>query len=305
MAKNVLSIKDVQKRFFGKTVVDNLSFKVFSGETFGLLGPNGAGKTTTMRMLMNIIGPDEGEISYNDTPRNAVANYQFGYLPEERGLYPGAFVLEILTYFGTLNNLTRRKAEVEAIRYLDRLGMVEYTDTKVNELSKGMQQKIQFIAAFLHNPDILILDEPFAGLDPINQIVLREMLAEYKQKNKILIISTHQMEQAEQVCDHICLINQGKVILDGKLDAIKKKSRENAYILQSDSSLDFLNNFAEIEILEAGNSTYKFILKNKIAIAALLKKIETKADIKRFEVVEPSLHDIFITKIQEQSKETA
>jgi len=304
MAKNILKIDGLQKSFFEKMVVDDLSFTVKSGETFGLLGPNGAGKTTTMRMIMNIIAPDAGEIIFNDKTRVDTPNNRFGYLPEERGLYPGAIVLEMLTYFGTLNNLSRRKAEVEAIRYLDRLGMVEYTDSKINQLSKGMQQKIQFVAAFLHDPDILILDEPFAGLDPINQIALREMLVEYKEKNKILIISTHQMELAERICDHICLINQAKVILDGKLSVIKKKSRENAYIVESDGNLEFMAKFPEINILEAGNNNYKFTLKNdKVAVSGLLKKIEAKVDIRKFEVVEPSLHDIFIKKIQEQSKD--
>lgn len=304
MAKNVLNVKNVYKSFFGKPAVEDLSFTVQGGETFGLLGPNGAGKTTAMRMIMNIIVPDKGEIRLNDEPRKNLPTNRFGYLPEERGLYPGAVVLEMLTYFGTLNNLSRRKAEVEAIRYLDRLGMVEYTDSRINQLSKGMQQKIQFVAAFLHDPDVLILDEPFTGLDPINQIVLREMLQEYKQKKRILIISTHQMEQAENICDHICLINQSRVILNGRLSAIKKKNRENAYVVESDSSLEFITQFSEINILEAGNTSYKFTLKDdKIAVSGLLKKIEAKADIKKFEVVEPSLHDIFIKKIQEQSKD--
>lgn len=304
MTKNVLEISGVQKSFSGKAVVDDLSFRVRGGEVFGLLGPNGAGKTTTMRMLMNILVPDAGQITYNEQARKTIPNNRFGYLPEERGLYPGALVLEMLTYFGTLNNMSRRRAEVEAIRYLDRLGMVEYTDSKINALSKGMQQKIQFIAAFLHDPDILILDEPFTGLDPINQIVLREILQEYQQKGKILIISTHQMEQAENICDHICLINQARVILDGNLNTIKKKNRENAYVIQSDSSLDFLSTFKEIEILEAGNNRYKISIKNKnLAISGLLKKIESRADIRKIEVVEPSLHDIFIQKIQEELKD--
>jgi len=303
---NVLQANNLSKDFFGVTAVDDLSFKIRGGETFGLLGPNGAGKTTAMRMIMNIIAPDKGQILLNDEPRFKISNHRFGYLPEERGLYPGAIVLEMLTYFGTLNNLSRRKAEVEAIRYLDRLGMVDFTDRKINQLSKGMQQKIQFVAAFLHNPDVLILDEPFSGLDPINQIVLREILDEYKKKNKILIISTHQMEQAEMLCDHICLINQAKVILDGRLSSIKKKNRENAYLLSSDDDLSFLKNFPDLTILEEGNTTYKFSINDsKLAVSGLLKKIEAQAGIRKFEVMEPSLHDIFIKKIQEENGEQA
>ncbi len=298
----LLQVNQIYKEFLGVTAVNNLGFSVRGGETFGLLGPNGAGKTTAMRMIMNIIAPDQGEILLNDEPRPKIPNHRFGYLPEERGLYPGANVLEMLTYFGTLNNLSKRKAEVEAIRFLDRLGMVDFTDRKINQLSKGMQQKIQFVAAFLHDPDVLILDEPFSGLDPINQIVLREILEEYKSKNKILIISTHQMEQAEKLCDHICLINQGKVILEGNLNALKRKNRENAYLLSSDDDLSFLKTFSELTILEEGNSTYKFALNNsKLSISGILKKVEAKASIRKFEVIEPSLHDIFIQKVQEEN----
>jgi ABC-2 type transport system ATP-binding protein len=298
----LLQVNQIHKEFLGVTAVSNLIFSVRGGETFGLLGPNGAGKTTAMRMIMNIIAPDQGEILLNDEPRPKIPNHRFGYLPEERGLYPGANVLEMLTYFGTLNNLSKRKAEVEAIRFLDRLGMVDFTDRKINQLSKGMQQKIQFVAAFLHDPDILILDEPFSGLDPINQIVLREILEEYKKKNKILIISTHQMEQAEKLCDHICLINQGSVILEGNLNAIKKKNRENAYLLSSDDDLSFLKEFSELTILEEGNSTYKFALNDsKLSISGILKKVEARAGIRKFEVMEPSLHDIFIQKVQEEN----
>ncbi len=298
----LLQVNQIYKEFLGVTAVNNLTFSVHGGETFGLLGPNGAGKTTAMRMIMNIIAPDQGTVLLNDEARAKIPNHRFGYLPEERGLYPGANVLEMLTYFGTLNNLSKRKAEVEAIRFLDRLGMVDFTDRKINQLSKGMQQKIQFVAAFLHDPDVLILDEPFSGLDPINQIVLREILEEYKKKNKILIISTHQMEQAEKLCDHICLINQGKVILEGNLNTLKRKNRENAYLLSSDEDLSFLKDFSELTILEEGNNTYKFALNDsKLSVSGILKKVEAQANIRKFEMMEPSLHDIFIQKVQEEN----
>ncbi len=303
MAQNILQLKKVSKSFAGTVVVGDLNLKVKGGEVFGLLGPNGAGKTTTMRMIMNIIRPDQGEILYNDQPRHKIKNLHFGYLPEERGLYPRATVLEMLVYFGTLNNLSARRAEVEAIRYLDRLGMVEFTDAQINQLSKGMQQKIQFIVAFLHDPDVLILDEPFSGLDPINQIVLREILQEYKQKKKILIISTHQMEQAEQLCDHICLINQSKVILDGQLSRIKKNYRENAFFVESDDSLEFMQEISGISIIEQDNNSCKFtVAEQRLKIPVLFENIQKKAGIKRFEIVEPSLHDIFIRLVQAETE---
>jgi ABC-2 type transport system ATP-binding protein len=300
---NTLEIRNVRKSFADTLVIENLSFIVHGGETFGLLGPNGAGKTTMMRMIMNILRPDDGEILYNGQQRHKLQAVHFGYLPEERGLYSRVTVLEMLVYFGTLNNLTKSKAQVEAIRYLDRLGMADFADSYVNQLSKGMQQKIQFIAAFLHNPDVLILDEPFAGLDPINQIVLREILSEYRQKKKILIISTHQMDQVEKLCNHICLINQGRVILDGNLAEIKKQNREDAYFIEADGPIDFIHDIEHIKILEENNNAYKFSFKDskKDNISTFLDRIKNKARIKRFEVVEPALHDIFIRLVREQT----
>ncbi len=304
MEQNVLEVKKISKSFKDQIVIKNLSFTVRGGETFGLLGPNGAGKTTTMRMIMNIIQPDEGEILFNGVKRQKLKGVHFGYLPEERGLYPRAKVLDVLVYFGTLNNLTMRKAEVEAIRYLDRLGIVEYTDAPINELSKGIQQKIQFIAAFLHDPDVLILDEPFTGLDPINQTVLQEILEEYKKKNKILILSTHLMDQAEKMCDHICLINQARVVIDGPISKIRKKFREDAYFLEADAPIPELAEMEGIQIIEEGKNSYKFILENKqLRLSEIMQMVEQKARILRFEVFEPSLHDIFIRLIQEQTEE--
>jgi len=299
---NVLEVREIEKSLAGHVVIHDLSFSVKGGETFGLLGPNGAGKTTMMRMIMNIIKPDFGEILYNKEPRGKFKSLHFGYLPEERGLYPKATVLEMLVYFGTLNNLNRRKAEVEAIRYLDRLGIIDYSDATVNHLSKGMQQKVQFIAAFLHDPDVLILDEPFSGLDPINQIVLTDILTEYKREDKILIISTHHMDQAEKLCDHICLMNNGHVVLDGNLKDIKRNRRENAYIVEGDF-LSFLHNFEQIEILEENNTAFKFCLKDKeVDISEIITKINKRTQIRRFEILEPSLQDMFIKIIQEKSK---
>ncbi|APF20805.1 ABC transporter ATP-binding protein [Caldithrix abyssi] len=303
MEQNILEVQKISKSFKDHVVLKDLSFTVRGGETFGLLGPNGAGKTTTMRMIMNILQPDEGEILFNGIKRQRLKGVHFGYLPEERGLYPRAKVLDVLVYFGTLNNLTMRKAEVEAIRYLDRLGIVEYTDAHINELSKGIQQKIQFIAAFLHDPDVLILDEPFTGLDPINQTVLYEILEEFRRKNKILILSTHLMDQAEKLCDHICLINQAQVVIDGSIESIRKRFREDAYFIEADAPIPILSEMEGIQIIEEGKNSYKFILENNtLKLSEIMKRIEQKARILRFEVFEPSLHDIFIRLIQEQAE---
>ncbi|HHE54434.1 MAG TPA: ATP-binding cassette domain-containing protein [Caldithrix abyssi] len=304
MEQNILEVQNVSKSFNGHQVLKNLSFTVQGGETFGLLGPNGAGKTTTMRMIMNILQPDEGEILFNGIRRQRLKGVHFGYLPEERGLYPRAKVLDVLIYFGTLNNLSVRKAEVEAIRYLDRLGIVQYTDARINELSKGIQQKIQFIAAFLHDPEVLILDEPFTGLDPINQTVLQEILEEYKSKNKILILSTHLMDQAEKLCSHICLINQAQVVIDGPISKIRQRFREDAYFIEADRPIPDLAEIKGLQIIEEGKNSYKFLVEQQsLKFSDILKKVEQKARILRFEVFEPSLHDIFIRLIQKQTEE--
>jgi ABC-2 type transport system ATP-binding protein len=303
MNENILEFRNVTKRFGGKPVVDNLSFKVRGGEAFGLLGPNGAGKSSILRMMMNIIQPDFGDILLNGESRSKVKSCRFGYLPENRGLYPRVKVLDMLIYFGTLNNLSRRKAEVEAIRFMDRFGIVEFADSRVNQLSRGVQQKIQFIAISLHDPDVLALDEPFTGLDPINQIVLRDILKDFRDKNKIIVISTHQMEQAEKYCDHICLINQAKVVVDAPLSDVKRWSRENAYFVESDQSLTFLASFPGVKILEENNNACKFSLAGEsVMVKDILNEIQQRVKIRKFEVAEPSLYDIFIKLIHEQIK---
>lgn len=297
---NLLEVNSLSKAFEDELVLDELSFKVKGGEIFGLLGPNGAGKTTAMRLIMDIIKPDEGEIVFNGVNRSALSGKHFGYLPEERGLYHRAPVLEMLVYFATLNNIPRRKAQVEAIRLLDRLGLADYTDYNISQLSKGMQQKVQLIAAFLHNPDVLILDEPFSGLDPINQIVFRDILKEYKQQNKVLIISTHQMELAELLCDHICLINNGSVVIDGRIEEIKAKYANDTYLLQA-RDRSFLKEMETVEIIEEnGNSTTFKLLEAKQDVKALVAHINKHTQIEKFEHIHPALHDIFIDLIKSE-----
>lgn len=297
----MLEVENLKKVFHNAEAVNDISFKVKPGQVFGLLGPNGAGKTTALRMIMNILKPDEGEIFYNDIPRAKCAQNLFGYLPEERGLYQRAFVLNLLVYFGSLNNLTRHKAQVEAIRYLDRLGLADYTKARINELSKGMQQKIQFIAASLHNPEVLILDEPFSGLDPVNQIVLRDIIQQYKSENKIVILSTHQMEQVEQICDDICLINQGIVIRQGLLSQIKKEFRDNAYLIEFDGDFSFIDDFNFIEIIEEKKNGIVVRVNNPAKnLTSLATYVFSQKGISSFSVVEPTLHDIFIKLIRKE-----
>ena len=295
----MLEVSNLSKSFDNAQALDQVSFKVVPGEVFALLGPNGAGKTTMMRLIMNIFKPDEGEILYKNEVRAKLRRNLFGYLPEERGLYQRAKVLVLLVYIGMLNRLSHHRAEIEAIRYLDKLGLVDYTQKKVCELSKGMQQKIQFILAMLHNPDILILDEPFAGLDPVNQMVLRDIVSENKNEGKIIILSTHQMSEVEIMADHILLLNQGRTILEGTLEEIKSRYKENAFYLESNDSIAAIRDIKEIKIIEEHNQSCKFAINGKDTTKEqILQKIVQKIPVKKFIELEPSLNEIFINLVQ-------
>jgi len=299
----MLELINLKKSFKNREAVNDLSIRIKSGQIFSLLGPNGAGKTTTLRMIMNILKPDEGEIVYNDVPRNKVPQRKFGYLPEERGIYQRASVLNMLTYFGTLNKLSAHKAEVEAIRQLDRFGLADYTQSRVFELSKGMQQKIQFITATMHNPEILILDEPFIGLDPVNQLVFTEILNKFREDGKLIILSSHQMDQVEKLSDTICLLNQGMVVLEGSVQTIKKKFQENSFYIESDDNLLSISDLDYIEIIEQKNNSVKVKIKNiNNNLKKFTKILFDTFTIRKFEVVEPSLNDIFIKLIRKEIK---
>ena len=295
----MLEALNLSKSFDNGQALDDVSFKVSPGNVFALLGPNGAGKTTAMRLIMHILKPDEGEILYKNEPRSKLKRNLFGYLPEERGLYQRAKVLDLLVYVGMLNRLTHHRAEIEAIRYLDKLGLVNYTQRRVSELSKGMQQKIQFILAMLHDPEILILDEPFAGLDPVNQKVLQDIINENKNEGKIIILSTHQMSEVEIMADHILLLNQGRTIIEGTLEEIKSQFTENAYYLESDDNIAVIRDIKEIKIIEEHNQSCKFAINSKdITKQKILQILIQKISIKKFIALEPSLNEIFIKLVQ-------
>lgn len=299
----MLEIQNISKSFDNNHALDDVSFTVNPGEVFALLGPNGAGKTTAMRLLMHILKPDEGDIIYKGELRSKLKRNLFGYLPEERGLYQRSKVLDLLVYVGVLNRLSRHRAEIEAIRYLDKLGLIEYTQNRVGELSKGMQQKIQFILAMLHDPDILILDEPFAGLDPVNQMVLRNIVNENKNEGKIIILSTHQMSEVELMADHILLLNQGRTILEGTLEEIKSRFKENAFYIESEDNLDAIKDMKDIKIIEEHNQSCKFAITGKEASKeTVMQKIFQKISVRKFVELEPSLNEIFIKLVQGSSK---
>ena len=224
---DAVKLESVTKRFNMLTAVEKLSFSIAEGHVFGLLGPNGAGKTTSLRMLMRVLIPDEGSITILGKAADDRTPDLIGYLPEERGLYPRMKIREVLVFFGALKGLSEAEANQRARQWLERLDLAEWTEKKINDLSKGMQQKVQFIAAVLHRPPILILDEPFTGLDPVNAALSKDIMLDLRSQGSTIILSTHRMEQVEMMCDSICLIHHGRSILSGELKAIKRSFGKN------------------------------------------------------------------------------
>lgn len=294
-------LDQVTKRFDTVTAVSDLSLNIRAGAIFGLLGPNGAGKTTTLRMMMRVIVPDEGSIRLFGEPLTERAQDLIGYLPEERGLYPRMQVRQVLVFLAALKGLSEAEAGRRADQWLERFELSKWAGKKVIDLSKGMQQKAQFIAAVIHRPPLLILDEPFTGLDPVNAVIVKDVMLDLREQGATIILSTHRMEQVEMMCDSICLINQGHNILNGDLKAIKKSYGKNTVRIEyAGTDGDFLDR----PDLIAGVNRYGAVVEAKLRPGAdpqmLLKAaIEHGARISRFELVEPPLNDIFIEKVAE------
>jgi ABC-2 type transport system ATP-binding protein len=292
----VVELAGVTKAYESKVAVNNLSLSIDAGQMFGLLGPNGAGKTSSIRMMMGITIPDSGAISLFSKPFERKSLERVGYLPEERGLYKKMKVLEQLVFFGELHGLTAADARKRAIDWAKRLEIAESLLKKTEELSKGMQQKIQFISCLLHDPGLIIMDEPFSGLDPVNATLLEQTLIELKNEGKAIIFSTHRMDQVEKLCDSICLINKGEAVLAGKVREIKASYERNRVVVEFEGSSAFLNSeeiaesknysgHAEIRLKEHGNAQ------------KLLHEAAAVATIYRYELVEPSLEEIFIQTV--------
>ena len=297
---NTLTLEHVTKSFNEFVAVNDLSLNVRAGRIFGLIGPNGAGKTTTIRMIVNITAPDTGRIELFGQPISEALQDRIGYLPEERGLYKKMKVGEQLRFFGELKNVHGQKAEESIDRWLERLKLSEWKMKKAMELSKGMQQKIQFITTVMHDPDLLILDEPFSGLDPINVELLKEVILELKAAGKTIIFSTHQMETAEKLCDDICLINRSHKVLDGSLREIKSRAGLNTVALRFEGGDDVLDDETLVSKVERHSDEMEALLADGADPQQLLRRlIEAGARITKFELVEPSLNDIFIAKVGE------
>jgi ABC-2 type transport system ATP-binding protein len=297
----VIEVNNVFKSFGKTKAVNNVSFEVHKGRIFGLLGPNGAGKTTTIRMINYILSPDSGSVTINGKAASPETQKVIGYMPEERGLYKKMKVLDQLMYLTQLKGMSATDAKKAIDYWLDRFEASDWKKKEINELSKGMSQKIQFIATIAHDPDIYIFDEPFSGLDPINSETLKEIIIELREKGKTILFSTHRMEQVEQMCDDICLFNQGEAVLTGKLRQIKSSFGENTINLEFEGDSSFLDtldnvrinnrstNFAEIRVLDGQN------------MQDILKLAMEHAEIHKFERIEPSLTEIFISTVGEDN----
>lgn len=298
-AGSTLTLNRVTKRFDDFVAVDELSLSVRPGRIFGLLGPNGAGKTTTIRMIVNITAPDSGRIELFGQQMSAELQDRIGYLPEERGLYKKMKIVDQLRFFGELKNIRGRAANEVIDRWLERVKLTEWKNKKAMELSKGMQQKIQFIAAVMHDPDLLILDEPFSGLDPINVELLKEIVLELKAAGKTIIFSTHLMETAEKLCDDICLINRSKKILNGSLREVKRSFGRNSVALRMEGGDGVLNDPQLVaKVMQHSDELEALLAQGARAPELLQRLVASGALITKFELIEPSLNDIFIEKVR-------
>ena len=300
---NALEIEKVTKKFGDFYAVKDLSFHIPQGAIYGLLGPNGAGKTTTIRMVMNIIIPDSGVIHVLGQSMDERMKERIGYLPEDRGLYPKMKIGELLFFLADLKGMKKSEARQNIDEWLQRFDLTDWRTTKAEELSKGMQQKVQFIATVLHKPELIILDEPFGGLDPVNTKLLKDIMLEMKDQGVTIIFSTHRMEQVEMICDNICLINKAEKVLEGSLNSIKKEYGKNTIVLDYEGEAKFIHDFPGIEKIDDYGRFMEIRLLEQSDPQELLQSISSKLRINKFEVREPTLNAIFIDKVGVNNEE--
>ena len=297
----LLELRDICKSFGEKQVLKGISFKAQSGKAFGLLGRNGAGKTTTIRILMNVFPPDSGEVLIDGKPLD-YDRIGIGYLPEERGLYPKKTLLDQLVYFSVLKGMSRKQAVSAIDMWLERLEMTEYRNRRLDTLSKGNQQKIQLITALAHDPDIIILDEPFSGLDPVNAMMLKNVVREQLQKGKIVLFSSHQMSYIEEFCDSIAILADGRVSLTGDLNEIKRNYPRNKLSVISENIEEIKKDFGSQSCTDE-NGELLITLENEAEKTSVMRRLTENYDIDAIKVFEPSLNDIFVEHAGEAQKE--
>lgn len=294
-----LKVNNLAKSYGDKLVVDNLSFSIEEPGVFGLLGTNGAGKTTTIRMMLGMLKKDNGTITWNEKPYNS-KEVSTGYLAEERGIYSKFTVLDQLIYFGELKGMTRKEALKSIEYWLERLEATEYRNKRAEQLSKGNQQKIQFIAALISNPEVLILDEPLSGLDPVNTDLFKDIIKEEIARGKYIIMSSHQMSTIEEFCENLVILNKGKTVLSGNLKEIKKSYGRNHLILNCDGDIKELLEKDNMKILNENQDYIELSINSEDEATSLLKEILSRnIQVIRFELREPTLHEIFIEKVGE------
>jgi ABC-2 type transport system ATP-binding protein len=292
-----VEMEHITKKFGDFVAVHDLSLKIPGAAIFGLLGPNGAGKTTSIRMMLNIIIPDSGTVAVLGKALDESTKPKIGYLPEDRGLYPKMKVGEVLEFLAEIKGVSRSVAPKAIDRWLAKFELSEWKNKKVEQLSKGMQQKIQFIATVVHDPQLIILDEPFGGLDPVNTKLVKDVMLELRSEGKSIVFSTHRMEQVEMICDDICLINKGEVVLQGRLHEIKRQYGKNTILLDYEGTITFLQGSPEIEKIDDYGRTAEIRLKEKADPQEVLKRLAGRVRVNKFEIQEPSLNTIFIEKV--------
>lgn len=295
-----VKLEQVSKSFGKVKAVDDVSFHVRSGEIFGLLGPNGAGKTTILRLILDIFEPDDGQIEVLNGPMNEAKKARLGYMPEERGLYQDVPLERCLVYLASLKGLPKAQAKSRISDYLERFALTSYRNRPVKELSKGMQQKAQVIATLVHEPELLIVDEPFNGLDPVNTRMVKDILVDLRENDVAIIMSTHMMHQVEELCDRILLIDHGRSMLYGDIDKIRGKYAGHTLIVQTQANLPNLKGVLHVE---SHNSVYRLTLSPDSQTAEILHQlVEDRVFVERFEIAVPTLDQIFIQVIQEQEE---
>lgn len=300
MQEAILRIDHVVKRYRDKIAVDGVDFDVRQGSIFGLLGPNGAGKTSLIRIITTITGADEGKIYFNGEELNGFHPTQIGYLPEERGLYKKMKVGDQLMYLAQLKGLQQKEAKAAILAWMDKFDIRDWWHKKIEELSKGMQQKIQFIATVMHDPKLIILDEPFTGLDPINTDLIKAEIHDLKEKGASIIFSTHRMEQVEEICEDIVLMDDGKVILEGKVEEIKQDFKEHIFEISFAGELDVESLNGNIDLVEKSGNKMRFKLNEGVRSNQFLNNLMQQGiELLSFNEILPSLNEIFIKKVEE------
>ncbi len=294
---NALVLDNVSKSFGEVHAVDSLSVQVPTASVYGFLGPNGAGKTTTLRMIMNIIRPDSGNISIFGNGSIEQVRSRIGYMPEERGLYRKMTVRKILAYFGAIKDLTADQLARRIPKWLDRVQLGDWADKKVEELSRGMHQKLQFAVTVINEPELLILDEPFSGLDPLNQELLKDIIDRMRDEGKTVIFSTHVMHEAEKLCDSILLINKGKVILDGQLNRIRSQQSSGVVSVELEGDTTFIEELPMVTKVQLQGTRLEISLSEDSDSQQLLRALVDRVSIRTFEIKVPSLHEIFVNLV--------